>query len=102
VAHLSAVLFFLVGVLSSVLIERALTTRQYFNSLPIVLSIEVILTIAAYLAFASRAVRESRSFVVCMSLALGMQNGAFQRTGGHSVTHLLTRECIKADEFGSD
>jgi uncharacterized membrane protein YoaK (UPF0700 family) len=85
VAHLSAVLFFLVGVLSSVLIDRALAAWHSFKSLPIVLSIEVILTIAAYLAFASRAAARVEVFVACMSLALGMQNGAFQRTGGISV-----------------
>jgi uncharacterized membrane protein YoaK (UPF0700 family) len=84
-AHLSAVLFFLVGIISSVLIERALAAWPFFKSLPAVLSIEVILTITAYLAFASRAAARVEVFVVCMSLALGMQNGAFQRTGGISV-----------------
>jgi uncharacterized membrane protein YoaK (UPF0700 family) len=85
VAHLSAVLFFLVGVISSVLIERALAAWPFFKSLPTVLSIEVILTMIAYLAFASRAATRVEVFVVCMSVALGMQNGAFQRTGGISV-----------------
>jgi uncharacterized membrane protein YoaK (UPF0700 family) len=84
-AHLSAVLFFLVGIISSVLIERALAAWPFFKSLPTVLSIEVILTMTAYLAFASRAAARVEVFVVCMSLALGMQNGAFQRTGGISV-----------------
>jgi uncharacterized membrane protein YoaK (UPF0700 family) len=84
-AHLSAVLFFLVGIISSVLIERALAAWPFFKSLPTVLSIEVILTMTAYLAFASRAAARVEVFVVCMSLALGMQNGAFQRTGGLSV-----------------
>ena len=84
-AHLSAVLFFLVGIVSSVLIERVLAAWPFFKSLPTVLSIEVILTMTAYLAFASRAAARVEVFVVCMSLALGMQNGAFQRTGGISV-----------------
>ena len=84
-AHLSAVLFFLVGIISSVLIERALAAWPFFKSLPTVLSIEVILIMTAYLAFASRAAARVEVFVVCMSLALGMQNGAFQRTGGISV-----------------
>ena len=84
-AHLSAVLFFLVGIILSVLIERALAAWPFFKSLPTVLSIEVILTMTAYLAFASRAAARVEVFVVCMSLALGMQNGAFQRTGGISV-----------------
>src|ERR1700739_3780281 len=50
-AHFSAVLFFVVGVILSVLIERAPGAKQYFNSLVTVLSIEVILTMIAYLAF---------------------------------------------------
>jgi uncharacterized membrane protein YoaK (UPF0700 family) len=105
VAHLSSVLFFLVGVILSVLIERALAAWPFFKSLPTVLSIEVILTITAYLAFASRAAARVEVFVVCMSLALGMQNGAFQRTGGISVhttyltgmiTSLMTMEAKKS------
>jgi uncharacterized membrane protein YoaK (UPF0700 family) len=104
-AHLSAVLFFLVGIISSVLIERALAAWPFFKSLPTVLSIEVILTMTAYLAFASRAAARVEIFVVCMSLALGMQNGAFQRTGGISVhttyltgmiTSLMTTEAKKS------
>jgi uncharacterized membrane protein YoaK (UPF0700 family) len=103
-AHLSAVLLFLVGIISSVLIERALAAWPFFKSLPTVLSIEVILTMTAYLAFASRAAARVEVFVVCMSLALGMQNGAFQRTGGISVhttyltgmiTSLMTTEAKK-------
>ena len=103
--HLSAVLFFLVGVISSVLIERTLDAWQFFKSLPIVLSIEVILTLIAYLVIAARAAPGVEIFVVFMSLALGMQNGAFQRTGGISVhttyltgmvTSLMTAEAKKA------
>jgi uncharacterized membrane protein YoaK (UPF0700 family) len=99
--HLSAVLFFLVGVISSVLIERALVAWPFLKPLPTVLSIEVILTMTAYLAVASRAAPRVEIFVVCLSLALGMQNGAFQRTGGiivHTtyltgmITSLMTAE----------
>jgi uncharacterized membrane protein YoaK (UPF0700 family) len=104
VARLSAALFFLVGVVSSVLIERALVARSVLKSLSAVLSIEVILTIAAYLALASRAPPRVEIFVVCLSLALGMQNGAFQRTGGinaHTtyltgmITSLITEQATK-------
>jgi uncharacterized membrane protein YoaK (UPF0700 family) len=85
VTHLSAVLFFLAGVISSVLIERALAAWALLESLSTVLSIEVILTLTAYLESAFHAALRVEVFVVCMSLALGMQNGAFQRTGGISV-----------------
>jgi uncharacterized membrane protein YoaK (UPF0700 family) len=96
VAHLSAVLFFLVGVISSVLIERARVAWPFLESLPTVLGIEVVLTMTAYLALASRAAPRVEIFVVCVSLALGMQNGAFQRTGGIGVhttylTGMITR-----------
>src|SRR5258707_15559963 len=109
-AHLSAVLFFLVGIISSVLIERVLAAWPFFKSLPTVLSIEVILTVTAYLAFASHAAARVEVFVVCMSLALGMQNGAFQRTGGISVhttyltgmiTSLMTSEATKPQLMGA-
>jgi uncharacterized membrane protein YoaK (UPF0700 family) len=105
VVHLSAVLFFLAGVISSVLIERALVAWPSLKSLPTVLGIEVILTMTAYLAFASRAAPRVEIFVVCVSLALGMQNGAFQRTGGISVhttyltgmiTSLMTAEAKRS------
>jgi uncharacterized membrane protein YoaK (UPF0700 family) len=83
--HLSAVLFFLVGVVSSVVIERILVARPLLKTLSAVLSIEVALTTAAYLALTVPKAPRVEVFIVCMSLALGMQNGAFQRTGGISV-----------------
>jgi uncharacterized membrane protein YoaK (UPF0700 family) len=110
VVHLSAVLFFLLGVVSTVLIERGLVAWPSLNSLPIVLSIEVILTIAAYLALASRVAPRVEIFVVCLALALGMQNGAFQRTGGISVhttyltgmiTSLVTAEAKRSKITGT-
>jgi uncharacterized membrane protein YoaK (UPF0700 family) len=63
VARLSTVLFFLLGVVSSVLVKRILVARPFLKPLPIVLSIEVILTIAAYLALASRVAPRVEIFV---------------------------------------
>jgi uncharacterized membrane protein YoaK (UPF0700 family) len=83
--HLSAVLFFLSGVLVGVLIGRALASLPSWPPLPTIIGIEVILTMTAYLALASHAAPGAEIFVVCMSLALGLQNGAFQRTGGISL-----------------
>src|SRR5258708_2364307 len=85
VVHLSAVLFFLVGVISSVLMEQILVAWPSLKPLPTLLSIEVVLTLIGYLALASRVSPRIEILVVCLSLALGMQNGAFQRTGGISV-----------------
>src|ERR1700686_495853 len=53
--HLSAVLFFLTGVFFGVLIGRALAASPSWQPLPTVVGIEVILTMTAYLALASRA-----------------------------------------------
>jgi uncharacterized membrane protein YoaK (UPF0700 family) len=83
--HLSAVSFFLIGIVSSVVIERILTTRTSLKTLSTVLGIEVFLTAAAYLALAAPDAPRVEIFIICLSLALGMQNGAFQRTGGISV-----------------
>jgi len=49
------------------------------------MGIEVILIATAYFALVSHAARGTELFVVGMSLALGLQNGAFRRTGGISV-----------------
>lgn len=83
--HVSAVAFFLVGIPLSILVERALAARSSWRLLPTILGIEVILIVAAYSVLASHAARGTLIFVVCMSLALGLQNGAFRQTGGISV-----------------
>jgi uncharacterized membrane protein YoaK (UPF0700 family) len=46
---------------------------------------EVILIVAASLALASRTAHGVEIFVIFVSLALGLQNGAFRRAGGISV-----------------
>ena len=103
--HLSAVLFFLIGVFASVRIECALAAWQRVKSPSAFLIIEASLTLAAYLALATHATTGAEVFVVCMSLALGIQNGAFQSTGGISVhttyltgmiTGLITTEAKNA------
>jgi uncharacterized membrane protein YoaK (UPF0700 family) len=95
----------LVGVVSSVVIKRVLVARPFLKALPTVLTIEVILTVAAYLALVVRRPSGVEIFVVFMSLALGMQNGAFQRLGGVSVhttyltgmiTSLMTAEANRS------
>jgi uncharacterized membrane protein YoaK (UPF0700 family) len=84
-AHLVAVVFFLSGVLFGVRIEQTHAAWSAWQPIPTVVGTEVILTVTAYLALVSRAAPGAEIFVVCMSLALGLQNGAFQRTGGISV-----------------
>jgi uncharacterized membrane protein YoaK (UPF0700 family) len=84
-AHLSAVACFLAGIPLSVLIARLSAAWPFWQTLTTFLVIEVILIAAAYLALASRAASAVEIFVICLSLALGLQNGAFRRTGGISV-----------------
>jgi uncharacterized membrane protein YoaK (UPF0700 family) len=85
VGHLSAIVTFLIGVLLSALIVRPLKAWPSWPLLPTVMGIEVILIVAASLALASHVTPRVEIFVICVSLALGLQNGAFRHVGGISV-----------------
>ena len=90
-AHFSAVTCFLAGIPLSVWIARLPAAWSPWPLLTTVVGIEVILIKVAYLALASHATAGVEIFVICLSLALGLQNGAFRRTGGISVhTNYLT------------
>jgi uncharacterized membrane protein YoaK (UPF0700 family) len=80
--HLSAIVTFLIGISLSVLIVR---TLKAWPSLPTIMGIEVILIVAASLALASNMAHKVEIFVIFVSLALGLQNGAFRRVGGINV-----------------
>ena len=84
-APLSAIVTFLIGIVLSVLIVRPLKTWSSWPLLPTVMGIEVILLVAASLALSSGLARGVGIFVIFLSLALGLQNGAFRRVGGISV-----------------
>jgi uncharacterized membrane protein YoaK (UPF0700 family) len=83
--HLSAIVTFLSGVLISTLIARPLKAWPSWSLLPTVMAIEVFLIAAASLALASNVGHGVAIFVIFVSLALGLQNGAFRRVGGISV-----------------
>lgn len=83
--HASAVIFFLTGIPISVLTERALAGRSSWPLIQTVMSIEILLILASYLALLSHAAWRIEIFVVCVALALGLQNGAFRRAGAISV-----------------
>jgi len=83
--HLSAIVTFLIGVLLSTFIARPLKGWPAWSLLPAVMGIEVILIVAASLAVRSDAAHGAAIFVILVSLALGLQNGAFRRAGGISV-----------------
>jgi uncharacterized membrane protein YoaK (UPF0700 family) len=80
--HLSAIVTFLLGVFLSALMVRPLKS---WPLLPIVMGIEVILITAASLVLASGVTHRIEMFVIFVSLALGLQNGAFRHAGGISV-----------------
>jgi uncharacterized membrane protein YoaK (UPF0700 family) len=83
--HLSAIVTFLLGVALSTVIVRSLKAWPLLPSLPIIMGIEVILIVAAALALASGMAPRVEIFVIFVSLALGLQNGAFRRVGSISV-----------------
>jgi uncharacterized membrane protein YoaK (UPF0700 family) len=105
--HLSAIVTFLIGVLLSALIVRPLKAWPSWPLLPTVMGMEVILIVAASLVLASHMVRGVEIFVIFVSLALGLQNGAFRNVGGINVhttyltgviTNLISTE---AEKFAS-
>jgi uncharacterized membrane protein YoaK (UPF0700 family) len=83
--HLSAILTFLIGIFVSVLIVRPHKVWSSWPMLPTIIGMEVILIVLASLALASGLVHGIEIFVIFVSLALGLQNGAFRRAGGISV-----------------
>jgi uncharacterized membrane protein YoaK (UPF0700 family) len=83
--HLSAIVTFLIGVFVSVLIVRPLKAWSSWPLLPTMMGMEVILIVLASLALASSMAYGTEIFVIFVSLALGLQNGAFRRAGGISV-----------------
>lgn len=99
----SAVLAFFVGVFLG-----AWTMRPpKLTRLPTVITAELILILISPL-FLSVHLAGAQSFVLCVSLALGLQNGAFRQAGGISVhttyltgmiTHLLSSE---AERFSAE
>ena len=82
---LSAVVTFLIAIFVSVLIVRPLKAWSSWPLLPAIMGIEIILILAASLALASGVAHGVEIFVIFVSLALGLQNGAFRRAAGISV-----------------
>jgi uncharacterized membrane protein YoaK (UPF0700 family) len=83
--HLAAIVTFLLGISLSVLVVRPLKAWSSWPLLPTIMGIEVILLVASSLALASHMAHGVEIFVILVSLALGLQNGAFRRVGGISV-----------------
>ena len=81
--RLLAVIFFLAGILLSLILIRFVPVRLRQYSLAAAMFIEVLLFLSASLLLSNKAARGL--FIVCMCLALGIQNGALHKTNGISV-----------------
>src|SRR5260370_9126281 len=91
--HLLAIALFLTGVVSILISERFIAAAPSRFLLPVVMRVQVVLISTAYFALTSHLTAKFGLFVGCMSLALGLQNGAFSQAGGFSVhtTYLPAR-----------
>jgi uncharacterized membrane protein YoaK (UPF0700 family) len=81
--RLLAVIVFLGGILFSLILNRFAPVQLRQSSLAIAMFIEVLLFLIAFLFLSNRA--NAELFIVCMCLALGIQNGALDKTNGISV-----------------
>jgi len=81
--RLLAVIVFLGGILFSLILNRFAPVRLRQSSLAIAMFIEILLFLIASLFLSARATPEL--FIVCMCLALGIQNGALHKTNGISI-----------------
>jgi uncharacterized membrane protein YoaK (UPF0700 family) len=80
VSRFSAVVAFLIGVFLGAWTMPPLKPSR----LSTVMTLELILILASPLLLSAH-LAGTQSFVLCVSLALGLQNGAFRRAGGISV-----------------
>jgi uncharacterized membrane protein YoaK (UPF0700 family) len=81
--RLLAVIVFLGGVLCSSTLNHFAPSRLRQSSLAMAMLIEVLLFLSAALFLSKSGNKEL--FIVCMCLALGIQNGALHKTNGISV-----------------
>jgi uncharacterized membrane protein YoaK (UPF0700 family) len=80
--RLLAVTVFLTGILASLALSHFLPSQLKRHSLAMALFLEVLLIAGASLLIAKA---ENELFIVCMCLALGIQNDALRKTNGISV-----------------
>jgi uncharacterized membrane protein YoaK (UPF0700 family) len=80
--RLLAVVFFIAGTLFGLILDRFASARLRQSSLAIAMFIEVLLFLSASLLVSNGA---NELFIVCICLALGIQNGALHKTNGISV-----------------
>jgi uncharacterized membrane protein YoaK (UPF0700 family) len=80
-----AISLFLTGIMLSAILERLLARKPAGSFLLTVLALEIVLICLAYFALTSPLAVRLGLFVICMALALGLQNGAWRGIGGITV-----------------
>ena len=80
-----AIVLFIIGIILSVILERMLARRIPRSFLPVALGLEIILISLAYFVLTSALAARVGLFVICMALALGLQNAAWREAGGITV-----------------
>lgn len=101
--RLVAVVTFFAGVVLSVAFARFLSARKGPPLLPSVFAVEAFLVLAGWFALEAHSPVRREIFVLCLSLALGLQNGTFRRAGGMSIhttylTGMITGQMIREAE----
>jgi uncharacterized membrane protein YoaK (UPF0700 family) len=80
-----AIALFVVGILLSVIWKQYVAGKPLRDLLPVVLGLEIVLVVSGYFALTSHLSIGLELFVICMALALGLQNGAWREAGGITV-----------------
>ena len=88
VSHFSAVAVFLIGIFLGAWVMQLRKPSR----LSLVLAPELILIVSSPLILSAR-LGGAQAFVMCVSLALGLQNGAFRRVGGMGI-HTTYLTCM--------
>jgi uncharacterized membrane protein YoaK (UPF0700 family) len=83
--RVSAIALFLLGVLLSVTWKQYVAGKPLRSLLPAVLGLEIVLIASGYFALTAHLGVRLELFVICMALALGLQNGAWREAGGITV-----------------
>jgi uncharacterized membrane protein YoaK (UPF0700 family) len=80
-----AIAVFMVGIILSVAWKQYVAGKPFRDLLPVVLGLEIVLVVIGYFALTSFMDLRLELFVICMALALGLQNGAWREAGGVTV-----------------
>ena len=90
--HLLAIALFLSGVVLILIWSRFIARPPYRFLLPIVMGVEMVLISTAYFALTSHLTAKFGLCVGCLSLALGLQNGAFSQAAASPYAQRISRE----------